>query len=131
MIYFVQAGTGGPIKIGYCSDRKGALERRILALQVGNPFKLTVARTIPGGSRQLERRLHQQFRNLRMEGEWFAADPTLATLAEASWATDSVRHFIEVVEKWGGTDEVRQVLVQAETETNGHALERAMAVYDS
>jgi hypothetical protein len=63
--YFIQAISGGLIKIGYTS-KDPAL--RLRDLQTGSPHELRVIATIPGN---VERQLHVQFQEFRRHGEWF------------------------------------------------------------
>lgn len=77
LIYFVQAGEGGPIKIGYSV----APEERVKDFQCGNPWKLRLLRAFPGGVEE-ERELHARFAADRMHGEWFKPTPELVRLAE-------------------------------------------------
>ena len=44
-------------------------------MQVGNPYLLTVYRTIENVPRKLEARLHRHFHKYRIRGEWFAITP--------------------------------------------------------
>ena len=57
IVYFVQCGDGGPIKLGHT---RHDINKRLAALQTANPFLLTARRTIPG-SRRLESMLHKHF----------------------------------------------------------------------
>ena len=66
-VYFIQAATGGPIKIGVSSDVK----KRLTALQMCCPVPLRVLHTIPGGGHSLETELHKRFAAWRLHGEWF------------------------------------------------------------
>jgi hypothetical protein len=68
LVYFVQAGEDGPIKIGWSQH----LDHRKASLQTANAHKLRVLGTVPG-TRRREAALHAQFAHLRMEGgeEWF------------------------------------------------------------
>lgn len=68
MIYFVQAGEFGSIKIGYTND----LARRLGALQTGCPHPLTVLGVIDPGEPEMEMALHSKFSQHRSSGEWFA-----------------------------------------------------------
>lgn len=72
LVYFIQAGEGGPIKIG-CSRSPIV---RLNELQTGNAEKLVYCGAIPGGF-ELEQRLHERFASLRVAGEWFNAEPEL------------------------------------------------------
>lgn len=69
VVYFIQAETGGPIKIGTAIDA----EKRMASLQLSCPVKLRLLSKRPGGER-LERFLHRQFAAYRLHGEWFEPD---------------------------------------------------------
>lgn len=64
-------GSNGPIKIGVANDP----EKRILDLQVGNPYPLILRAKIECSGRKkayfLESFLHRRFARSRMSGEWF------------------------------------------------------------
>lgn len=66
MIYFVQIGEDGPVKIGWARDVK----RRLAQLQTGQPHKLRLLGQIPGGL-TAERKVHEKLAAHRMTGEWF------------------------------------------------------------
>jgi len=73
-VYMIQAGDGGPVKIGWSTD----VDDRLRAIQTGSPVALALLRTIdahPIG----ERLLHQQYAHLRQRGEWFTFCPTMLT----------------------------------------------------
>lgn len=72
VIYFVQADTDGPIKIGTTTQ----LEQRLAALSNSDPAKLHLLATMPGDNKD-EAQLHKRFRRLRLHGEWFAPDAEL------------------------------------------------------
>lgn len=65
-VYFVEAGKGGPIKIGTAYD----VPARIRDLQGANAKKLHLLVTVPGGHK-IERQLHRRFKSERLSGEWF------------------------------------------------------------
>lgn len=72
-VYFVQSGgRDGPIKIGVTSNVKA----RVASLQTAHPEPLKV-RLVVSGTQETERRFHRKFAALRMNGEWFRADPPL------------------------------------------------------
>jgi hypothetical protein len=73
MVYFIEAGNTGLIKIGHT---EGTVERRIAELQPGCPFALRVVGTMDGG-RDTERDLHLMFEDRRARGEWFMADDNM------------------------------------------------------
>jgi len=66
MIYLITNREKGICKIGFSNNP----EKRLLQLQTGNPYKLTLECTIDG-SIDLERELHEQFKSLSLVGEWF------------------------------------------------------------
>ena len=67
VVYFIQMGGFGPIKIGYASN----VDKRLSSLQTGNPEKLRIIKTIPASSKQDESSFHKMFSHLRISGEWF------------------------------------------------------------
>lgn len=76
-VYFIQAGEGGPVKIGYAKD----FTIRISKIQADNHEPL-VALACIGGDQEVERKLHKQFWRHRIRGEWFRpADEVLAFIA--------------------------------------------------
>lgn len=73
-VYFVSAEHEGfPIKIGISESHK----TRFTALQVALPYPLKVLAILPTEDGIFERRLHRKFAHLRLNGEWFKADPEL------------------------------------------------------
>ena len=75
MIYFIRAGTDGPVKIGYAAS----VERRVALIQAGNHQRFTLLRTLPG-DRQTEGWLHRHFAAARIDREWFAFDAEMLTI---------------------------------------------------
>lgn len=73
-VYFIQAGAGGPIKIGVAKD----VRRRIANLQISNAAELTLLRAFVGGEAE-ERVLHERFAEYRIAGEWFHAEPDVVS----------------------------------------------------
>lgn len=67
MIYFIQAGKHGQIKIGYTDSNP---VDRLRSLQVGNPLKLRLVGVVDG-TKQAEKDLHHRLREYRVNGEWF------------------------------------------------------------
>lgn len=68
LVYIVQIGEDGPVKIGRSSTV--ALQKRVDALQSASFGQLHVRAVLSGGP-ELERELHDQFAEYRMRGEWF------------------------------------------------------------
>ena len=77
MVYFVQAGDGGPIKIGYSHDPLS----RMRTLQTAQRERLRLLGTIAGG-RAKEREVHAYFANLHAHGEWFRFSQEIIDYAE-------------------------------------------------
>jgi hypothetical protein len=73
MIYFLQSGANGPIKIG--TSRTS--EQRVRDLKTSCPYPANLLATVEGG-RSLERRIHSALRQHRTNGEWFR--PSVHTL---------------------------------------------------
>lgn len=69
MIYFIQQGDDGPVKIGYAT----VIEKRLRALQSASPHQLKVIGSMQGSVID-ERKLHIQFSKHRLQGEWFEPD---------------------------------------------------------
>lgn len=67
VVYFIQAGRHGLIKIG---KTKGRVKDRLAQLQTGSAEELRLLITIPGYSKR-EQELHTRFRHARERGEWF------------------------------------------------------------
>jgi hypothetical protein len=71
-VYFVQAGVGGPIKIGWSQD----VARRMAELQTANAHRLLLLGT-QRGRMETEASMHAKFAHLRLEGEWFRDAPEI------------------------------------------------------
>lgn len=69
MIYFIQQGEDGPVKIGYAT----VIEKRFRALQSASPYPLKVIGSMQGSVVD-EKKLHLQFSKHRLQGEWFEPD---------------------------------------------------------
>lgn len=78
LVYFIEAGPGGPIKIGSSHD----VARRMANMQTAMPFDLRTLATISGANRA-ESELHRRFKHLRIRGEWYRAEPDLVALIAA------------------------------------------------
>jgi len=77
MIYFIKSESGH-VKIGFTDHN---IEQRLIALQCGNPYRLSILGTIDG-DREQEKLIQQKFKKKRCNGEWFIFD-------------DEVREFID------------------------------------
>jgi hypothetical protein len=81
-IYFVQAGKGGPIKIGLAGD----VVRRLNSLQTANPETLFLLATALSGARRVFREealIHRTFSAFHVAGEWFRPEPELLDFIES------------------------------------------------
>ncbi len=66
-VYFVQAKSGGPIKIGVARN----VVARMAYLQLAVPEELVCLGVTLGAGRNEERRLHRYFADSWIRGEWF------------------------------------------------------------
>lgn len=71
-VYFIQAGEGGPIKIGTTTN----LPLRIKKLQQAQAEKLVMLALRKGGV-ITERKYHAKFKAFRKRGEWFSPAPEI------------------------------------------------------
>ena len=77
IVYFIQAGQHGPIKIGHTSSQK-TLSLRMGQLQSASPYRLKLLGCIGTNDSLLENKLHQQFAFCHLQGEWFRHDPLIS-----------------------------------------------------
>lgn len=70
-VYFIKA-AGPAIKIGFATN----VAIRIASLQTSSHEPLTLLASV-AGDRALEKSLHQQFKHLKLAGEWFKDTPEL------------------------------------------------------
>lgn len=86
-VYFIQAGNGGDIKIGF-SVSPG---RRLAALQTGSAMHLSLLGVV-AGPQSFELAVHTKFRAHRVKGEWFRPAPDiLAFIADVCAPADCIR----------------------------------------
>lgn len=90
LVYFVQQGRDGPVKIGTAADP----ESRLFELQIGNPRELRLVAAV-GGGLPLERELQRKFAGGLIRGEWFAPD-TIGLAEEMAAAC----HLESLAELW-------------------------------
>ncbi len=97
MVYFIQAATGGPIKIGYTSSKSP--KNRLANLQTAHSEKLLVLATT---NIHKEEDLHQRFASIRLHGEWFKPTVTLLTWIQANAIlTDDGHRQLARASMWG------------------------------
>jgi hypothetical protein len=85
VVYFIQAGENGPIKIGRAVD----VAKRMARFQTANPKKLALLGTIPNGDR--EREFHERFKHLRTQGEWFSFEGKLSDFLSSQFPRETTR----------------------------------------
>jgi hypothetical protein len=73
-IYFIRAGTDGPVKIGKADN----VAARLVEMQCDNHVDLILLRQVEGG-RLTEAWFHRAFAADRLRGEWFAFQPSMLT----------------------------------------------------
>ena len=75
-VYFVQAGPGGPVKIGRAKD----VDKRMAGLQTACPYRLQLLGVIECDHvSSYEAELHERFAELRIDrSEWFNWAPAIA-----------------------------------------------------
>ena len=73
-VYFAQAGTNGPVKIGYTLYPK----ERLRELQTAHYEEIKLLRVIDGNE-ATEHYLHERFSLNRIRGEWFNFSPEMLT----------------------------------------------------
>jgi Meiotically up-regulated gene 113 len=86
MIYFLQAGRHGPIKIGYTTD----WEKRFSQMKTANPEPLHLLKLM-SGRKSKETYFHCLFADHRKRGEWFY--PASLIFDHIKISRGSFRHF--------------------------------------
>lgn len=71
-LYFIQSGTGGPVKIGYTKQ----LATRLKAIHKLNGGSVRFLGAL-AGTRDDEKRFHEKYGNDRLHGEWFRLSPEI------------------------------------------------------
>lgn len=89
--YFVQAVSGGPIKIGFTTRKPN---ERLAALQTGAPVELKIVGLLAGNR---EREMHERFRDARLHGEWFTPSKQLVQFISKDAQPPRVAHVQEQV----------------------------------
>lgn len=77
-VYFIEAVGSERIKIGWSVKHP---EDRARDMRTGSPFPLRALLGIRG-TMKVERWLHRYWKEYRLHGEWFAADPIRAFIAD-------------------------------------------------
>lgn len=101
VVYFIQCGPAGPIKIGI--TKRGLERRRLRALQTGCPYELHLLGSVFGDEAD-ERALHRKFREHHIRGEWFRPAPALLDAIPETAADDELEAALD--ELFGVSDEI-------------------------
>lgn len=83
-VYFIQSAGNHSIKIGHGRDP----QQRLSDLQCGNPWRLSLLATMPGGEAE-EGALHARFAAFHLRGEWFRPNDELDALIEQHRISDA------------------------------------------
>jgi len=94
MIYFIKSESGH-VKIGYSDNN---VEGRLINLQCACPFKLTLLKTIRGGSKQ-EKLIHKEFKEFKFRGEWFLLSDKILNFMDNPYRIDELPPVITVKPK--------------------------------
>jgi hypothetical protein len=77
LIYFIRNERTRAVKIGYASS----VRARLSSIRTSSPDPVTLLGAIPGGA-DVEGRLHDRFKHISIQGEWFRDDRELAAAVE-------------------------------------------------
>lgn len=95
MIYFLQAGPDGRIKIGFTSGKTA--DARVDDLSVGCPYEPKLLTTMDGTLKD-EGLLHEQFKDSRVNGEWFLPTVDLMEFIRAIKDSKPPVHILDIVD---------------------------------
>lgn len=70
MIYFLRDEAYNAVKIGYSSNYE-TFKKRLRSLNCGRPVDLSILLIQEGGNLHSEKQLHEVFRPLLIQREWF------------------------------------------------------------
>ena len=101
MIYFIQAGENGPIKIGASSVPRFHLDR----LQQGNHEKLTIVAEIPG-ERNLGKKVQADLKAFERGRQWFyPTDEVLDYIEKMQWVEYEITDAVPVAVLWRDSED--------------------------
>ena len=107
MIYFIQCGTNGPIKIGYTDN---GVKERLAQLQTGCPYELMVLWVYTGDD-YTEAQIHSELSQERVRGEWFHPSKTVIEFITTEMSNvleieSKNGRWIQLSETFSGSDEI-------------------------
>lgn len=86
MIYFIQAGHDGPIKIGVTGSE---VSKRLRAIQTTAPHTLSLLGQVPG-NRSQESAVHRKLSASLIRGEWFSPTPEVRAFIDSVLTANSL-----------------------------------------
>ena len=102
MIYFIEANK--KVKIGYTANP----QNRISDIQTSNPDKLNVLLIIDGGC-ELERQLHKDFADYRLNGEWFEYSDSISDFIDSVISNDRRYEFGFLGKEYSSTNQLKRL----------------------
>jgi hypothetical protein len=122
LIYFVQVGKDGPIKIGYTAN----LSNRLSTLKTNNVEEMSLLQVL-NGNKDFEKKFHKLFEKERIRGEWFyPSKRLLAVLAAIGSAKEQNKNLETEMEKFIQKDAT--VRTHYQTVTTGVLIPAAQAL---
>jgi len=101
MIYFIQAGENGPIKIGQSNN----VMERLSQLQTANPYELKLI-WLYSGSDYTEIEIQNEFKHENIRGEWFHPSDKLFSFIHTEMGNmhylelPNTKRYIEIYEEY-------------------------------
>lgn len=108
-IYFVSSQATNTVKIGYSSN----LPKRFIDLQTSSSTQLMLILRFRG-NRATERQIHEQLKEHRKFGEWFADGPDVETLIDE--ISDFICHDDDGKDPWDhfvSDEDVRRIVASS------------------
>lgn len=120
MIYFIQAGEDGPIKIGKTNN---SVEHRLAQLQTGNSEELHLV-WIDLEQDVTEEEIHTELKEHNIRGEWFHPKPVLDYIHTVignryKIKTINANCILELFENFNKKTEFEEVTIHGKIEING------------
>jgi hypothetical protein len=96
-VYFARAEGTNLVKIGYAT----IVQRRLVHLQAGCPYRLTLAR-VADGDRATEAGYHALFAEHHVDRDWFNWSPRMAVETPTAIVPPAGGSFAELIDDLGG-----------------------------
>jgi hypothetical protein len=101
MVYFIQMGENGPIKIGETKS----IHERLEMLQVANPYRLRIL-WVYNGRKYGEAELHEKFKQYNIRGEWFWPVEEILEFRNVHYADCYAATGLELARCWSDMDKI-------------------------